>query len=141
MKKDATEEQILFMAALGKRIKQHRENHELTLEELAKKCGHDTKHGRSWLSKIENGVNDISASELKLLSKALGITCLELMHEAEEQKFCDLFKQCQDNQAFRLVQYFLKLNDDGKKALMKYAEFCLTSDEYQKKESSKDVAM
>ena len=143
MKKDYSEEKKLHMIALGKRIKEHRERLGISQDELARRCGHDTAkdNGRSWVYKIEKGINDVPVSELKLLSKALDVTCLELMHEAEEQKFCDLFKRCQDSQAFRLVQYFIELNGNGQKALLDFAEYCSSKDDYVKKESSADMAM
>lgn len=145
MKKDYSEEKKLHMIALGKRIKEHRERLGLSQDELAKRCGHDTAkdNGRSWVYKIEKGINDVPVSELKQLSKALGVTCLELMHEAEEQKFCDLFKQCQDSQAFRLVQYFIELNATGRDILLEYAEDMSKKEKYQKEKagSSEDMAM
>ena len=144
--KDVHEEKQQHMLTLGRNIRNRRNELNMSQEELAKRCGHDTAHGRSWVSKIEKGVNDPPASELKLIAKALGVTCVELMggkDDAEEKrKACELFEQCYGSEVFRLVQQVIQLDQEDRLILYGEALGMLKAEKYSvKKESSENVAM
>lgn len=147
MKKDASETRQKHMTTLGQNIRRIRIEQEMSQEQLANLCGHTNSNARSWISKIESGTNDPPASELKLIAKALGVSCVELMKEPdgsqEKKKACELFKKCYGQDAFRLVQYFLELNPKGQEVLLDYAEALSGNEKYfsVKKESSGSLAM
>ena len=145
MKKDITEEKQKHLNILGQNIRRIRTDLKMSQEQLANLCGHTNDNARSWISKIESGTNDPPASDLKLIAKALGVTCLELMKESgedeEKKKACELFEQCYGSNVFRIVQQVIQLDQADR--LIIYGELLgmLKSEKYQKKESSKDVAM
>ena len=145
MKKDITEEKQKHLNTLGQNIRRIRTNLKMSQEQLANLCGHTNDNARSWISKIESGTNDPPASDLKLIAKALGVTCIELMKESgedeEKKKACELFEQCYGSDVFRIVQHVIQLDQEDR--LIIYGELLgiLKSEKYQKKESSKDVAM
>ena len=145
MKKDITEEKQKHLNILGQNIRRIRTDLKMSQEQLANLCGHTNDNARSWISKIESGTNDPPASDLKLIAKALGVTCLELMKESgedeEKKKACELFEQCYGSDVFRIVQQVIQLDQADR--LIIYGELLgmLKSEKYQKKESSKDVAM
>lgn len=145
MKKDITEEKQKHLNILGQNIRRIRTDLKMSQEQLANLCGHTNDNARSWISKIESGTNDPPASDLKLIAKALGVTCLELMKESgedeEKKKACELFEQCYGSDVFRIVQQVIQLDQADR--LIIYGELLgmLKSEKYQKKESSKDMAM
>lgn len=145
MKKDITEEKQKHLNTLGQNIRRIRTDLKMSQEQLANLCGHTNDNARSWISKIESGTNDPPASDLKLIAKALGVTCIELMKESgedkEKKKACELFEQCYGSDVFRIVQQVIQLDQEDR--LIIYGELLgmLKSEKYQKKESSKDVAM
>lgn len=114
MKKDAADEKQKHMNTLGQNIKRIRTELKMSQEQLANLCGRTNNHARSWVSKIESGTNDLPASELKLIARALGVTCVELMKEAdgteEKRKACELFEQCYGSDVFKVVQQIIKLD-------------------------------
>lgn len=64
------------MAEIGHRIKERREQLQMTQEELAKKIGYKSK---TTITKIENGTNDIVQSKVCDFAKALNTTPAYLM--------------------------------------------------------------
>ena len=146
MKKDISEEKQQHMNTLGQNIKRIRTELKMSQEQLANLCGHTNEHARSWISKIESGTNDPPASELKLIAKALGVTCVELMKDKdgteEKRKACELFEQCYGSDVFKVVQQVIKLDQEDR--LIIYGEVLgmLKAEKYSvKKESSGSVAM
>lgn len=125
---------------LGQNIKRIRTSLEMSQEELAKKCGHTNSNARSWVSKIEKGVNDPPASELKLIAKALGVTCIELMSEPneteEKRKACEMFEQCYGSDVFRLVQQVIQLDQADRLILYGEALGMLKAEKYSVKKGS-----
>ncbi len=146
MKKDYSEERQRHLNTIGRNIKRIRTEKKMSQEQLANLCGHNNEHARSWISKIESGTNDPPASDLKLIAKALGVTCLELMKEGgedeEKKKACELFEQCYGSDVFRIVQQVIQLDQADR--LIIYGELLgmLKAEKYSvKKESSGNVAM
>ena len=146
MKKDYSEEKKQHMLTLGQNIRRIRQERELSQEQLANLCGHTNSNARSWISKIESGTNDPPASELKLIARALGVTCIELMHgkdeDAEKKKACELFEHCYGSEVFRLVQAVIQLDQADRLILYGEALGMLKAEKYAvKKGSSEDMAM
>ena len=146
MKKDYSEEKKQHMLTLGQNIRRIRQERELSQEQLANLCGHTNSNARSWISKIESGTNDPPASELKLIARALGVTCIELMHgkdeDAEKKKVCKLFEQCYGSEVFKVVQKFFKLDHIDRIKAEERIDTLLDSDKYAvEKGSSEDMAM
>ena len=146
MKKDYSEEKQRHLNTIGRNIKRIRTEKKMSQEQLANLCGHNNEHARSWISKIESGTNDPPASDLKLIAKALGVTCLELMKEGgedeEKKKACELFEQCYGSDVFKIVQQVIQLDQADR--LIIYGELLgmLKADKYRKKAgSSEDMAM
>ena len=69
------------MDNIGQRIKQKRQELNLTQEELALKMGYKSK---STINKIELGINDIPQSKVVKFSEVLGVSVAYLMGWEEE---------------------------------------------------------
>jgi transcriptional regulator with XRE-family HTH domain len=129
------------MNTIGKIIKKARLDMGLTQEELANKVGVQ----KSAIAKWENGrVSEIKRSNLKALADALGLNPNVLLGESEphvtvlpkilpsahaKTPALALDEQC-------LVDIYRELNQDGKTALVEYAELISSSDKYKKALSS-----
>ena len=70
------------LTIIGQNIKRYRIARNLSQEQLANMCGHTNNNARSWVSKIESGVNDIPATELNLVANALGVQPNELLNSS-----------------------------------------------------------
>lgn len=68
-----------FLIGFGNRIRKLRTNKQLSLDELARKCGYNSENARSSIQKIEAGKSDIPASKIKLLAQALEVPIGEIM--------------------------------------------------------------
>jgi len=75
-----------FLIAFGNRIKALRIKKQMSLDELARKCGYTSENARSSMQKIESGKSDISASKISLIAKALDTTEAYLMGWLDEWK-------------------------------------------------------
>lgn len=129
------------MNTIGKIIKKARLDMGLTQEELANKVGVQ----KSAIAKWENGrVSEIKRSNLKALADALNLNPNVLLGESEphvtvlpkvlpsthaKTPTLALDEQC-------LVDIYRELNQDGKTALVEYAELISSSDKYKKALSS-----
>lgn len=59
------------MKAFGLRVRKYRTEREMTLQELADKCGYTS---RASINKIENGEVDVPTSKVQLIADALGVS-------------------------------------------------------------------
>jgi len=134
-----------YLQTLGQNIKYLRIQHGWSQEELAEKCGYTSDTRKSTISKIENGQSDLPISKLKIFAKVLGVTCSDLcdsIQDREQKIICDLMEKCYGQDAYRMVQTFLKLDQDDR--LIIYGEMLgmMKADKYAvKKESSEQKAM
>lgn len=97
---------------IGQRIKQKREELGMSQEELATKLGYKS---RSSINKIELDVQNLTQSKIKAIADALQTTTSYIMgwdeeDEKQERDLCDLFSLCHGQEAYRMVQSFLKLD-------------------------------
>lgn len=67
--------------ATGRQIKAERAALEMTQAELAEKIGKD----KQTVMRYENGKRDIPVDDLALMSRAFGISLIELLRRAEER--------------------------------------------------------
>ena len=87
---------------INQRIRERREELDMSQDELAKKMGYKS---RSTINKIELGINDITQSKIIAFAKALHTTPAYLMGWEEEQKnndiLADIVIELRANTAFR----------------------------------------
>lgn len=135
-----------FLKILGTNIKNKRKELGLTQEALADKCGYTANNKRSTISKIEKGVNDVSASKLREIAKSLDVPVSELTKGAEhiQQKMlvCDLLEQCYSSNAYELIELFSKLDTIDQGKVLGTINTLLDAEKYSvKKESSNERAI
>ncbi len=132
-----------FLKILGDNIKRMRKEKGLTQTELAKLCGFDSENSRSTISKIEKGVNDVPASTLKALAKALGTDVCELTKRTEDcQKKMlleNLLKSNYGNEASEIIRNFLSLDDYDQKVVSGVITTLLQGEKYSNKKESSNV--
>lgn len=130
---------------IGERIRIRREELKMSQEELAKKIGYKS---RSSINKIELDQYNLKQSKIKAIADALQTTPSYIMgwkedDEAKQQKaVCDLMEKCYGKEAYRMVQTFLKLDQEDR--LIIYGEMLgmLKAEKYEvKKESSEQKAI
>lgn len=81
----SNQEKQEFLTALGNRIRQLRIKKQMSLDELARKCGYTSDNARSSMQKIEAGRTDIPASKIGLIAKALEVSISIIMGWHDEQ--------------------------------------------------------
>ena len=132
-----------FLIVLGQNIKNVRESQNMSMDELAKKCGYDSDNSRSTIQKIESGKNDVPASKLKEIANALGVSVSDLMkNSAEIQQqilVCDLFEQCYGKEPFITVQKFMKLDFIDQTIINSTIDTLLKAEKYSSQEESKNA--
>ena len=72
------------MKAFGLMVRKFRIDRDMTLQELADKCGYTS---RASINKIENGEVDVPTSKVKLIADALGVSPLDLMGKTDEPEY------------------------------------------------------
>lgn len=103
-------ESVQFRTAFGKRLRESREVVNMTQQELADKLD----YSKSFISKVENGINEMPQSKIMRAAEVLGTTTAHLMgwdtgftkslHLSEEE--------------FNLVTLFRTMNQDGRNAVL-----------------------
>lgn len=136
-----------FLQRLGQNIKKYRTEKKLSQAELARLCGFDSDNSRSTISKIEKGVNDVPASTLKSIAKALGVSVCDLTQNTEEMQkkmlLHNLLEEVYGSKAEPLLELFQNLNASGQDEVLKYTAYIESQDQYSsiKKESSNAKAI
>lgn len=132
-----------FLAVLGRNIKTLRESQNMSMDELAKRCGYDSNNSRSTIQKIESGKNDVPASKLKEIANALDVSIADLMKNSIEiqQKIliCDLFEQCYGKDPFTTVQKFLQLDSIDQTIINSTIDTLLKAEKYSVQKESVNV--
>lgn len=81
MRKEAGHDE--FLVSLGKTIRKYRTDLDMTQEELAMKVGSKSEgNAKSYISKLESGQRNPSASQLKRIAGALNVSAAVLLQEA-----------------------------------------------------------
>lgn len=73
------QEKQAFLRDFGNRIRLLRTSQQMSLDELARKCGYTSENARSSIQKIEAGKSDIPASKIRQIANALNTTEAVLM--------------------------------------------------------------
>ena len=63
-----------YLKEFGRRLRSIRTARQMTLDELADKCGYTGTSKRAAIAKIENGTADTPLSKIPLLARALGVS-------------------------------------------------------------------
>lgn len=127
-----------YKRRVGANICYYRTQKSLNQEDFAELCGYTSNTRKSTISKIEKGLSDVPLSKLKTIADVLDVPISLLTDTSDDSHkkiTCELFEQCHDNHAFRLVQYFIELNENGREVLLDYAEDLSNKEKYQKKEA------
>lgn len=76
-----------YNAIVGSNIKALRQYREMSQNDLAMKCGHDSPSARTWISKIESGQRATYTTDIGPIADALGVMPATLF--MEQQKMDD----------------------------------------------------
>lgn len=72
-----------YLKRFGQQVKQLRIANNMTMQELADKCGYSS---RATINKIEKGEINVSQSKIKALASALGVSPVDLLGADEATK-------------------------------------------------------
>jgi transcriptional regulator with XRE-family HTH domain len=136
------EEKQYYLKVLGQNIYRLRTEQKMSQTELAKRCGYEANNSRSTISKIEKGINDVGASQLQKIAKALGVSVAELTKDTSRQQeifVCNLIKQCYGTEAYKIVNMYLLLDAADKNKLVGYLDSLLDDEKYSLEKESKNA--
>lgn len=124
---------------IGQRIKQRREELEMSQEELATKLGFKS---RSSINKIELDKQAPRQHMIKAIADALNTTVTYILGvdeeaEKQEQELCDLFSMCYGKESYAIVQKFLKLDQNDKGVVNTMIDSLLSAEKYREIKTSK----
>ena len=124
---------------IGQRIKQRREELQMSQEELAHMVGYKS---RSSINKIELDIQQLTQRKIKVMAKALKTTenfILGVDEEVQkqEQELCDLFSMCYGKESYVVVQKFLRLDQNDKTAVGTMIDSLLSTEKYKLTQTSK----
>lgn len=147
-----------FLADFGNRIRQLRMEKQMSLDELARKCGYTSDNARSSIQKIEAGKSDVPASKIQLLAKALEVpisvimgwcdewdslhNTKELQKEVEQIELNSTIEKKYGKSAFEALNMFVQLDIMDQGRIIGSMETLLEDEKYSvKKELSNGKAM
>lgn len=124
---------------IGQRIKQRREELEMSQEELAQKVGYKS---RSSINKIELDIQQLTQRKIKAIADALNTTANYILGideevQQQEQELCDLFSMCYGREAYSAVKKFLRLDPDDRQDIVDLMDSKLSRSKYQDIKTSK----
>ena len=124
---------------IGQRIKQRREELEMSQEELAQKVGYKS---RSSINKIELDIQQLTQRKIKAIADALNTTANYILGideevQQQEQELCDLFSMCYGKEAYAAVKKFLRLDPDDRQDIVDLMDSKLSRSKYQDIKTSK----
>ncbi len=103
------EEQEDYLKRLGSTVRRLRLYHDMTMQQLADKCGYSS---RATINKIEKGEINVPSDKIMMLADALETSPVELLGDSPEQvAFTDLFDRL-NHLSDQDRQKALKLIDD-----------------------------
>ena len=123
-------------------LRQLRKEHNMSQEELADRLGYKSF---TTIQKWESGVSEPSMEKVKAIAEIFGVTIEQLVNGSVEERVTVLPKILPSTHAKAptlaldeqcLVDIYRELNQDGKTALVEYAELISSSDKYKKALSS-----
>ena len=125
------------MKTIGDRIKARREELGMSQDELAAKIGYKS---RSSINKIEVGSQQLTQRKVKAVADALKTDVHYILGIDEddiltEQQICDLFTECHGNEAYKMVQSFMELDQTDRNIVYGEVLGMLKADKYTEEES------
>lgn len=123
-------------------LRQLRKEHNMSQEELADRLGYKSF---TTIQKWESGVSEPSMEKVKAIAEIFGVTIEQLVNGSVKERVTVLPKILPSAHAKTptlaldeqcLVDIYRELNQDGKTALVEYAELISSSDKYKKALSS-----
>ena len=141
-----------FLVAFGNRIRKLRTDKQLSLDELARKCGYTSENARSSIQKIEAGKSDIPASKIKALAQALEVPIGEIMgwYDEWDKKFdtqhisksVELIEEQHGKAITEAFTMYIQLDSDDQGEIRGEMKQMLKGEKYSiQKESSNGKAM
>lgn len=147
-----------FLIAFGNRVRQLRTEKQMSLDELARKCGYTSDNARSSIQKIEAGKSDIPASKIRLIAKALEVpvsvimgwcdewdSSIDIKHLQAETKKLELDSSIEEHygkSAMEALSLYSQLDNDDQGEIRGEMKQMLKQEKYSvKKESSNGKAM
>lgn len=109
------EEALKRIEAYAKYIRKKREEKGMSQEEFANKCGHFSGSARSWTSKVESGKIRLSLDDAENISKALGVSPLDLLGLDNTPVAGDNAPKIDfNNDDIHFIEQYKKLSEKGK---------------------------
>lgn len=144
-----------FLVAFGNRIRKLRTDKQLSLDELARKCGYTSENARSSIQKIESGKSDIPASKIKALAQALEVPVGKIMgwydewdksfdteYLSKNSKLIELIEEQHGKTAMEAFEMYIQLDNDDQGEIRGEMKQMLKADKYSiQKESSEGKAI
>lgn len=131
---------------IGQRIKQRREELNLSQDELAQKLGYKS---RSSITKIENGERELPQSQIKSIADALDTTPDYIMgwdqkynpggKLAREVKLLEEIQKQHGKMASEAFDLYTQLDSDDQGEIRGEMKHMLKADKYSAQEESKDA--
>ena len=141
-----------FLVAFGNRIRKLRTDKQLSLDELARKCGYTSENARSSIQKIEAGKSDIPASKIKLLAQALEVPIGEIMgwydewdnqfnteHISKSVELFELIEEQHGKAASEAFTMYIQLDSDDQGEVRGEMKQMLKADKYSVKKELKNA--
>lgn len=135
-----------FLIAFGNRIRKLRTEKQLSLDELARKCGYTSENARSSIQKIEAGKSDIPASKIKALAQALEVPVGEIMgwydewdkqfdtkHISKGAELIELIEEQHGKEVGKAFTMYVQLDDMDQGKIVERMEVLLEADKYSVK--------
>ena len=134
----SNDEKEAYLKDFGARVKRYRLARQLTLEELATKCGYTSATSRSTMQKIEAGKSDIPASKIVILAKALDVTISDLIDGCEHENVNQLGKLVVERfgkPVAKLIPLIAKLDDEDLAEIRGEVKGMLRAEKYTQAEA------
>lgn len=125
-------DKTIYKREFGKRVKMRREEIGMSQDELAHKLGYA---GKSFISKVESGINEIPQSKVPLLAEVLRTSVPYLMGWNRDMQ--DRTGLTEEER--QIVAYYRSLNRTGKDIVYKTIQGIVDSGVYLEDTSLSDV--
>ena len=125
-------DKTIYKQEFGKRVKMRREEIGMSQDELAHKLGYA---GKSFISKVESGINEIPQSKVPLLAEVLRTSVPYLMGWNRDMQ--DRTGLTEEER--QIVAYYRSLNRTGKDIVYKTIQGIVDSGVYLEDTSLSDV--
>lgn len=126
------DDKAIYKKGFGHRVKMRREEIGMSQDELAHKLGYA---GKSFISKVESGINEIPQSKVPVLAEVLRTSVPYLMGWNQDMKS----KTGLNDEERQIIAYYRSLNRTGKEIVYKTIQGIVDSGAYLEDTSLSDV--